>query len=246
MNRPEFRIPEDRAQDVFTRAAQLYAQQNQSYSVQELMDAGAEAKIPPEFIQQAIEELHITQSQQAVPTARTKRSKLFIGFAIGLPLLAAIAAAAWLLARNAATNAEAPPVPVQPVQPIANQPPQSNINPVVDSFKCGPINFAGQNLSGRNLSGADCTRGKLANTNLSNTILQSSNLSYADLRNANLRGADLRGANLTEANLAGADLSGAQLRNANLSKTDLRGAILDNTNIGEADTAEAIMDGANP
>ncbi|MEW6496145.1 MAG: pentapeptide repeat-containing protein [Cyanobacteriota bacterium] len=242
MNRPEFRIPEDRTQDVFTRAAQLYAQHNQSYSVKELMEAGAEAKIPPEFIQQAIEELQITQTQQAVPTARTKRSKLFIGFAIGLPLLAAIAAAAWLLARNAATNAEAPPV--QTVQPIANQPPLSNTSPVTGSFKCGPINFAGKDLSDKNLSGADCHRGKLPNTNLSNTILQSSNLSYADLRNANLRGADLRGANLTEANLAGADLSGAQLRGANLSKTDLTGANLKNTNIGEADTAEAIMDGA--
>ena len=246
MNRPEFRIPEDRAQDVFTRAAQLYAQHNQSYSAKELMEAGAEAKIPPEFIQQAIEELHITQTQQAVPTARTKRSKLFIGLAIGLPLLAAIAAAAWLLARNAATNAEAPPVPVQPVQPIANQPPQSNINPVVGSFKCANLNLAGQDFSGKNLSQADCTRANLSNANLSNTTLQSSNLSFANLRNAKLRGADLRGANLTGANLAGADLSGVQLKGANLSKTDLRGANLKNTNIGEADTAEAIVDGANP
>jgi hypothetical protein len=45
MNRPEYRIPEEKTQEVFTLAAQLYAQHNQSYSVKELMDAGAEAKI---------------------------------------------------------------------------------------------------------------------------------------------------------------------------------------------------------
>jgi hypothetical protein len=88
MNRPdyripsEYRIPEDQAQEVFNRAAQLYAQHNQSYSVKELMEAGSEARIPPEFIQQAIEELQIQQSSahQPVPVSQTK--KLVVGLAI--------------------------------------------------------------------------------------------------------------------------------------------------------------------
>ncbi|MBD0303995.1 MAG: pentapeptide repeat-containing protein, partial [Tolypothrix sp. T3-bin4] len=63
MNRPEYRIPEEKTQEVFTLAAQLYAQHNQSYSVKELMDAGAEAKIPPEFIQQAVEQIQLQQWQ---------------------------------------------------------------------------------------------------------------------------------------------------------------------------------------
>ena len=127
MNRPEYRIPseyripENQAQDVFTRAAQLYAEHNQSYSVKELMEAGTEARIPPEFIQQAIEELQIQQSpaHQPVPPSQTK--KLVVGLAIALPLLAAIAGIGWLLARNAATNAQQQPV--QTEQPIAVQPP---------------------------------------------------------------------------------------------------------------------------
>jgi hypothetical protein len=36
MNRSEFRIPEEKTQEVFTLAAQLYAKHNQSYSVKEL------------------------------------------------------------------------------------------------------------------------------------------------------------------------------------------------------------------
>ncbi len=239
MNRPDYRIPEDKAQEVFTLAAQLYAQHNQSYSVQELMEAGAEAKIPPEFVQQAIDQLQITHTQASVPSARTQRSKYLLGLAIALPLLAGILGAGWLVARNAATNAREP-APVQ--QPISDEPPVA-ANPVTGSFKCANLNLAGQDFSGKNLSQSDCTKANLANANFSNTTLQSSNFSYAKLKNANLRGADLRGADLTGADLANADLSGAKLKGANLSKADLRGANLKDTNIGEADTAEAKLGG---
>ena len=241
MNSPDYRIPEDKAQEVFTLAAQLYAQHTQSYSVQELMEAGTEARIPPEFVQQAIDQLQITRSQASAPTAQTQRSKYLLGLAIALPLLAAIAGAGWLVARNAATNAREP-VPVQ--QPISDEPPVTT-NPVTGRFKCAKLNLAGQDFSGKNLSQSDCAKANLANANFSNTTLQSSNFSYANLKNANLRGADLRGVDLTGADLTNADLSGAKLKGANLSKTDLRGANLKETNIGEADTADAKL-GGNP
>lgn len=235
MNRPEYRIPEDKAQEVFTLAAQLYAQHNQSYSVNELIEAGAEARIPPEFVQQAIDQLQITPTQKSVPVRQTQRAKYLIALAIGLPLLAAIAVAGWLLARNTATTAQVQPEPIQ--QPIAGESPVA-ANPVTGSFKCAN-NLARKDFSNKNLSQADCTRANLSEANFSNTVLQSSNFSFANLRNANLQGADLRGADFTGADLTNADLSGAQLKGTNLNKADLRGAILDNTNIGEADTAEA-------
>jgi hypothetical protein len=250
MNRPEYRIPseyrisEDKAEEVFTLAAQLYAQHNQSYSVKELMEAGTEARIPPEFIQQAIDELQIQHSPTQKPVPMAQNKKYLIGLAIGLPLLAAIAGIGWLLARNAATNAQVqPPIPAE--QPITSQPSLTNPNPVVTNFKCAGLNLPGQNFSGKNLSQADCTEANLANSNLSNTILQSSNLSKADLSNANLQGADLRGANLAEADLSNANLSGANLEGANLSKTDLQGANLNNAKINRTDLTEAKLDGAN-
>lgn len=246
MNRPdyripsEYRIPEDQAQNVFTRAAQLYAEHNQSYSVKELMEAGTEARIPPEFIQQAIEELQIQQSPAHKPVPPSQTKKLVVGLAIALPLLAAIAGIGWLLARNAATNAQQQPV--QTEQPIAVQPPLAQ---PVTNFKCAGLDLTGQNLSGQNLSQANCTEAILTNANFSNSILQSSNLSKANLNGANLQGTDLRGADLTGADLANANLSGANLEGANLSKTDLRGANLKNANINRTDLAEAQLKGAN-
>ncbi len=245
MSRPEYRIPEDKTQEVFTLAAQLYAQHNQSYSVKELMEAGAEAKIPPEFIQQAIEELQLTSTQQSIPTVQTKRSKYLLGLAVGLPLLAAIGVAGWLLARNAATNAQVQQAPIQSVQPIPGQPPLSDATQGAVNFKCAGLNLEGQNLSGQNLRGVDCTRAKLANANLSGVNLEGANLSGADLKNANLNNAKLKDADLARADLAKADLSDANLEGANMSNTDLKGANLRNANIRGTDLAGAKLDGAN-
>lgn len=50
-------ISEDIAPEVFALASRLYAQKNHNYSQAELMQAGAEAQIPPEFIQQAVAEI---------------------------------------------------------------------------------------------------------------------------------------------------------------------------------------------
>ena len=239
MSRPEYRIPEEKTQEVFTLAAQLYAQHNQSYSVNELIEAGAEAKIPPEFIQQAIDQLQLEHSPSQPLAA--KRSKALIGLAIGLPLLAAIAVAGWLLVKNAATKE----VPIQTVQPVPVQPPVSDDTSAVSNFKCAGLNLAGQNLSGQNLKGADCTKAKLTNANLSGVNLQGANLSGADLKNANLNSTNLKGADLAKANLAKANLSNADLEGANLSNTDLKGANLRNANIKGSDLAGAKLDGAN-
>jgi hypothetical protein len=246
MSRLHDRIPEDKAQEVFTLAAQLYAQHNQSYSVQELMEAGAEAKIPPEFVQQAIDQLQITPVQKSALTDRTKRSKGYLAaLAIGLPLLAAIAAAWWLVARNAATSAQVE-TPTQNVQPISNQPPLSDTNSAPSNFKCAGLDLRGQkDLPTRNFKNADCTNAKLAGADLSGANMESANFSHAELNDANLNGANLKNADLAEANLAGADLTNANLEGANLSNTDLRGANLKNAKIDRTDLAGAKVNGIN-
>lgn len=63
MNNSETRISKEIAPEVFALAAQLYAQENQDYSLSELMQAGAEVQIPPELIQQAFEQIQAKQIQ---------------------------------------------------------------------------------------------------------------------------------------------------------------------------------------
>lgn len=232
MYRPEDRIPEDKAHDVFARAAQLYAQQNQSYSVQELMEAGTEAKIPPEFIQQAIEELQIQQSPTQSPVSMSKPSKALIGLVLGLPLLMGIAVAGWLVSRNA-PQVNNPPV--ETVQPIGSQ-------QGVGDFKCARLTLEGEDLRKKKIG--DCTNANLTGANLSGNDLQRANFSNSDLSKANLSGANLKGADLASANLEGANLSGANLEGANLSKTNLKGAnlkgaILNGTDLAGANLEEA-------
>lgn len=234
MNRPEDRIPQDKTQEVFTLAAQLYAQHNQSYSVQELMDAGSEAKIPPEFVQQAIEQIQLQRSstQQPVPTHQTKRSKvLLISLAAGLLALAGM----YFLARQGQVKEAS----VATVKSSPSQPQLSETTQGATNFKCARLNLEGQDLSDDNLRGADCTEAKLTGANLSNSILEGANLSRSDLKNANLRGADIRKGDLAGADLAGADLSGANLEGANLSNTNLENANLSNANLTGADLAGA-------
>lgn len=234
MYRPEDRIPEDKAHDVFARAAQLYAQHNQSYSVQELMEAGTEAKIPPEFIQQAIEQLQLEHSptQQPVSTSNSMPSKALIGLVLGLPLVMGIAVAGWLVSRNAA---QVNNTPVETVQPIGSQ-------QGVGDFKCARLTLEGEDLRKKKIG--DCTNANLTGANLSGNDLQRANFSNSDLSKANLSGANLKGADLASANLEGANLSGANLEGANLSKTNLKGANLKGAILNGTDLAGANMEGA--
>ena len=77
------RIPEDTAAEVFALASKYYAEKNQSYSVSDMLQAGAEVQIPPELIQQAIQEIQTRQKR-----AREQRQLIF-KFSAGI--LAAIA-----------------------------------------------------------------------------------------------------------------------------------------------------------
>ncbi|MFN6526952.1 hypothetical protein [Nostoc sp. ChiSLP03a] len=86
MNNSKVRIPKEIAPDVFALAAQLYAQENQDYSLEEIMQAGAEVQIPPEVIQQAIQQI---QAKQIRSRDRQRKLKLIltsggIGVAIAL------------------------------------------------------------------------------------------------------------------------------------------------------------------
>jgi LemA protein len=84
MDDSELRIPEAIAPEVFALAARLYAQNTQDYSLVELKQAGIEAQIPPEFIQQAVQEI---QAQRFQAQKRQKQFKLGLaglGVAIAL------------------------------------------------------------------------------------------------------------------------------------------------------------------
>ncbi len=64
MNHQEPRIPAELAPEVFEKASRLYAKhQNETYSLSELIEAGTEAKIPPEFIHKAVEQVQAEQIQ---------------------------------------------------------------------------------------------------------------------------------------------------------------------------------------
>lgn len=233
MNYPHDRIPEEKTQEVFTLAATLYAKHNQSYSVKELMEAGAEAKIPPEFIQQAIDQLQLQQQFLSTPSSKPIRLAALV---IAIPVLTALAVVG-LIARNAMLNAQEKQAPFVAIQPA--EPPLTETNQPVGNFKCANLNLVGQDLKNQNLKGADCTNAKLGNADLSNVDLEGANLSNTDLKAAKLNGAKLKGANLANANLAGADLTNANLEGANLSNTDLTSAKLEGTNLNGADLANA-------
>ena len=83
MKYSKFRIPEDTAAEVFALASQYYAEKDQSYSVLDMVEAGAEVHIPPEFIQQAIQEIQTRQKR-----AKQQRQLLF---KVGAGMLVAIA-----------------------------------------------------------------------------------------------------------------------------------------------------------
>lgn len=68
-------ISEQMTPEVFALASRLYAQKNQEYSLTELMQAGIEAQIPPEFIQQAVQQI---QAKQFQARERQKQLKLFL------------------------------------------------------------------------------------------------------------------------------------------------------------------------
>jgi LemA protein len=75
MNNPEIRIPEDIAPEVLTLASRYYANQQESYSVSELVYAGSEVQIPAEFIEQAIREIQAQREQQREQQKRAHKQR---------------------------------------------------------------------------------------------------------------------------------------------------------------------------
>jgi len=78
MNNSNSHIPKEIAPEVFALASRLHNQKNQNYSLAELMQAGAEAQIPPELIQQALQQIQQAQQQiqQAQIQAGERQQKL--------------------------------------------------------------------------------------------------------------------------------------------------------------------------
>lgn len=74
MNDPQTRIPKEIVPEVFALAARLQVQLQQTYSLAELTQIGAEANIPPEFIQEAIQQIQVKQIQ-----AHERQQKLKVG-----------------------------------------------------------------------------------------------------------------------------------------------------------------------
>jgi LemA protein len=85
MNEPEPRIPTEKVSEVLALASRLQAEHSQDYSLSELMQAGAEANISPDFIQQAVEQIQTKPS-----LAQQRQQKLKVGL-IG----AGVAVALW-------------------------------------------------------------------------------------------------------------------------------------------------------
>lgn len=62
MSEPEPRILAQKVSEVLALASRLQAEHRQGYSLLELMQAGAEANISPEFIQQAAQQIQTKPS----------------------------------------------------------------------------------------------------------------------------------------------------------------------------------------
>lgn len=91
MHNSENYIPEDIAPEVLALACRYYADQQESYSVSELVQAGAEVQIPAEFIQQAIHEIQAQKEQQLEQRKRTKKQRqIFLTISAGILTISAL------------------------------------------------------------------------------------------------------------------------------------------------------------
>ncbi|MUL38400.1 pentapeptide repeat-containing protein [Gloeocapsopsis dulcis] len=201
------KIPAEKIPEIFEHAAREYAEKNQSYSVEEVIQAGVEARIPPEYIQRAIAQVQSQQNDKP-----PSRKLLSFNPAINtIGIIAAFILGSLLTATIAGI-----------------QPPQNRISSQVSFLEADleRANLKEVDLRGRDLSYTNFTKAKLEKADLSGSNLRNANLSRANLKNANLSGTDLRNANLSRANLKNANLVGANLDGANLSRAKLEGAIM--------------------
>ncbi len=102
-------ITQSQAAEVFERASQLISQQSQNYSLEELIQAGAEVQIPPEAIKQAVKEIQDKEQQQQLKQIQRQR-KIKQGLIIAS--ITAVLFTVWLggthnYLNNAATTVDA-------------------------------------------------------------------------------------------------------------------------------------------
>lgn len=123
MNNSHHPIPKEIAPDVFALAARLSAKKNQEFSLEEMMQAGAEAQIPPELIQQALQEI---RAQQIQVRERRKNLKLILisgGVGAVLALLGVsgyntVASNFTRAGRSPENTLQTAPIPPQPQPPV--------------------------------------------------------------------------------------------------------------------------------
>lgn len=84
-------IPEDMAQEVLELASRYYSGSQNSYSLEQLQQAGSDVQIPPEFVEKAIQEVREkrrieAQEQQAAEKRQKTIKKVAAGVAVAVAL----------------------------------------------------------------------------------------------------------------------------------------------------------------
>lgn len=69
------RIPEEIASEVLEVASRMYAEANNSYSVQDLQQAGQEVSIPPELIEKAIQEVQAKHRREQLEQQQARHQQ---------------------------------------------------------------------------------------------------------------------------------------------------------------------------
>jgi LemA protein len=79
----DLRIPDDKASEVFELAARLYSESSNTYSEDELVQAGSEVQIPSEFIQEALRRIEVQEREAEIQRqqAQKRRKQLQIAAA---------------------------------------------------------------------------------------------------------------------------------------------------------------------
>jgi len=228
------RIPEHLATAVFTRAARLHLQSQgrlDSYSLTELLEAGQAANIPPEFIHQALHELHHPQPNRWRPLA----------FAL---ITVTLGFGTWhYLSRPPALPPSQPDLETLLRQKNCNQCPLNGVD--LRGKNLSHFNLEGANLRGANLTGVNLSNTNLQGADLSGAILEDTNLANVNLSGANLSGAKINRANLAAANLQGVVANGTEIRSANLTGADLKATRLQGSNFTGADLTKTTFQGAD-
>lgn len=87
MENQDVRIPDEIVSEVLTLASRRYAEMTEGYSESELVEAGKAVDIPPQLIQQAIQEVQSKHQQEKDWQAQHKKKQKFV-LKVGTGILA--------------------------------------------------------------------------------------------------------------------------------------------------------------